>query len=339
MKKNKGLTLIELIISMVITSILVGVISQLISGPMQGYTESVARMQLIQMADVAFMRIARDVQSTVPNSLRVTDDGSTIEMVPVITAARYRSAGTNALTFAAPQSSFNILVDYATLESQLANYTATRIPTDGQIANVLTPNLYPGLLRLVIYNVGQYDYLNGTTIIDYDQPLPGINLYNPNAYDGSFGAYPAVDSHVITPESLYFTFTDPNVTPAETNIAFSDDLGVPITFQFALPSPKNTLYFVEGPVSYTCDGSNLWRYADYPLQSIRLNYTGLSTLTPPQMTVQALPLADHVIGCSFQYEQASDLSTGILNITLTLSDSIADVTMTLFKQIRVKNVL
>ena len=361
MKKNGGFTLIELVISMILISILVGVVSMLIAAPMRSYNDSAERAQLIQMAEVALMRLSRDIQSAVPNSIRVTADGNTLELLPTVLSARYRADGANALTFTGPQSSFNLLLDYATLSSALTNYTTMRIPTTGQVSNVLNSGLYPGFLSLIIYNTGQYAYQNGTVNFDYDQPLPGINLYNPNAYDGSLGTYPPVGSHVITPSTVYFTFTDmSNLNPAETTITLSDAQGNPVTFQFALPSPKNIVYLAESPVSYTCDGWNLWRYTDYPLQSTQLNYTGLSNLvsTPPPMAVQDLKLTQGVTACSFHYEHLAGQGAGLLSVTLTLaqtradnslpsggSESIAqsaaaqDVKMTIFRQIQVKNVL
>ena len=75
-RRMAGFTLIESIMVIVITGILAAVVAVFIRSPVQGYIDSVRRAELTDQADVALRRISRDVRLALPNSLRVTSDGT-----------------------------------------------------------------------------------------------------------------------------------------------------------------------------------------------------------------------------------------------------------------------
>ena len=87
---SAGFTLIEAIMTIVITGILAGIVAVFITKPVQGYADSVRRAELTDAADVALRRITRDVRLSLPNSLRVS--GSCIEFIMTSTGGRYRDA-------------------------------------------------------------------------------------------------------------------------------------------------------------------------------------------------------------------------------------------------------
>ena len=69
--RERGFTLIEMIVVMVITGIIGGMVAVFITSPVKGYVDSARRAELTDIADTALRRIARDVRTAVPNSVRV----------------------------------------------------------------------------------------------------------------------------------------------------------------------------------------------------------------------------------------------------------------------------
>ncbi|HLF96186.1 MAG TPA: type II secretion system protein [Methylococcaceae bacterium] len=120
--RQSGFTLVEAILVIVITGILAGVVSVFIRGPVQGYFDSARRAGLTDIADTALRRMARDIQSALPNSVRVSG-GAFVEFVPIKSAGRYRAvvgggAGDDALDFAsAADASFDVLGPTVTVAS------------------------------------------------------------------------------------------------------------------------------------------------------------------------------------------------------------------------------
>lgn len=71
LKNQAGFTLVEMIIVIVITGIIGGIVAVFIKAPVQGYVDSARRAELTDIADTAVRRMARDVRTAVPNSVRV----------------------------------------------------------------------------------------------------------------------------------------------------------------------------------------------------------------------------------------------------------------------------
>ena len=91
--QNSGFTLVEMIVVMVITGIIGGMVAMFIRAPVQGYVDSSRRAEMVDIADTALRRLARDIRTAVPNSVRLT--GSTvIEFLPTKTGGRYRANAT-----------------------------------------------------------------------------------------------------------------------------------------------------------------------------------------------------------------------------------------------------
>lgn len=104
--RQRGFTLLESIIVIVITGILATIVAVFIRSPVEGYLASVRRAELTDQADIALRRMLRDVRLALPNSLRVTTAGGVnyIEFIMTSTGARYRdpsdgSTGGNFLSF------------------------------------------------------------------------------------------------------------------------------------------------------------------------------------------------------------------------------------------------
>ena len=118
-KYLRGFTLVEMIIVIVVTGIIGGMVAMFIRAPVQGYVDSARRAEMSDIADTALRRIARDVHTAVPNSLRIpaaTD--SYIEFLPTRDGGRYRVANAgaggcgangNELSFDAADTCFEII--------------------------------------------------------------------------------------------------------------------------------------------------------------------------------------------------------------------------------------
>jgi MSHA biogenesis protein MshO len=105
-RKSHGFTLVELIITMVITTIVGGMIAVFMRAPVQSYVDTSRRGGMTDLADAVVRRVAREVRLSVPNSPRATSSGNNqlLEFLPVQDGGRYRvdpsSAGTgNILDF------------------------------------------------------------------------------------------------------------------------------------------------------------------------------------------------------------------------------------------------
>ena len=133
-RHTAGFSLIELIVVMVVVGILAGIVAVFIRSPMEGYMASSRRAELTDAADGALLRIARDVRTALPNSVRVVSASGTVgscsgsetcylEYLPIEDGGRYRaqtdSAGAgDTLNFAdASESSFDVLGPTVTANS------------------------------------------------------------------------------------------------------------------------------------------------------------------------------------------------------------------------------
>ncbi len=112
---HRGFTLVEMIVSIVITGIIVAIVAMFGRQQVDAYLDVGNRAELSDAADTALRRIARDLQSALPNSVRVDATERYLEFVPISDAGRYRAdfgggAGDNPLDFGSTtDNSFEVL--------------------------------------------------------------------------------------------------------------------------------------------------------------------------------------------------------------------------------------
>ncbi|MDJ0740655.1 MAG: type II secretion system protein [Gammaproteobacteria bacterium] len=91
-RHQRGFTLVELIIVVVLSGVLSLVVMQFIAVPVDAYVDQSRRARLVEIADVAVERIALDVHAALPNSLRVGCGGACLEFLRSVAGGRYRAA-------------------------------------------------------------------------------------------------------------------------------------------------------------------------------------------------------------------------------------------------------
>ena len=115
-RPESGFTLVELVIALVLTVIVTSFAAMFIAGPVRGYTDQARRTELVDGADSALHRLARDVRGALPNSIRITPVGAgfALELLATTDGARYRAApppndATKTIEFTAADDQFNAL--------------------------------------------------------------------------------------------------------------------------------------------------------------------------------------------------------------------------------------
>jgi MSHA biogenesis protein MshO len=151
---ERGVTLIELVVTIVVGSVVVAFMAMFIVTPMQAYTGQTRRAELVDEADSALRLMGRDLRSSLPNSVRVTSSGTVtaLELLATADGARYRDSGplSNAaleLDFTAADGAFATTVPFTQLTlpwSSTSSYLAIyNVGVPGasayEMANVITP--------------------------------------------------------------------------------------------------------------------------------------------------------------------------------------------------------
>ena len=85
--RQRGFTMVEAIIVIVITGIIGSMIAVFIRLPVRGYLDSVARAEATDVADNTMRRLTRDLRLALPNSVRA--NGAAIEFIETQVGLRY----------------------------------------------------------------------------------------------------------------------------------------------------------------------------------------------------------------------------------------------------------
>ena len=89
---QRGFTLIEAVLVIMLTGIVGAMVAGFIKQPIDAYVDQARRGEMSDEADGALRRMVRELQTALPNSVRVNATGTYIEFLPVRSAGRYRAA-------------------------------------------------------------------------------------------------------------------------------------------------------------------------------------------------------------------------------------------------------
>ncbi|MCC6077596.1 prepilin-type N-terminal cleavage/methylation domain-containing protein [Pseudomonas sp. GCM10022188] len=87
--RQRGFTLVELILVIVLCGIVGAMVSSVLSRPLEGFVAQSRRAELVDIGAGALNRMQRDIRMAVPGSVRVSADGQALELLLIHSAGRY----------------------------------------------------------------------------------------------------------------------------------------------------------------------------------------------------------------------------------------------------------
>jgi MSHA biogenesis protein MshO len=118
---QRGFTLVEMIIVIILGGIVAAMTVSILTLPINAYIDSARRATLTDVAESSLRRMQRDIRAALPNSIRVSVDGQSLELLHIVDGGRYRAelavdasgaligGGGNILDFTFNDTSFAVL--------------------------------------------------------------------------------------------------------------------------------------------------------------------------------------------------------------------------------------
>ncbi|MDT8453183.1 MAG: type II secretion system protein, partial [Gammaproteobacteria bacterium] len=162
--KMAGFTLIELVMVIVLIGALASVASVFIAGPVGGFIDTNRRAELTDIAATALQRMSREIHHALPNSVRISNNGTqyAIEYLSTVTGGRYRAL--QATGGASDRLNFNVATDSFDILGGLPGFALVDAAGGSGRAACLNNTVD----CLVIYNTGttatDYNAYNGDNI-------------------------------------------------------------------------------------------------------------------------------------------------------------------------------
>ncbi len=119
-----------------------------------------------------------------------------------------------------------------------------------------------------------------------------------------------------------------NNRAAVSNTSKTDSVVLTASKQFPFESPEQRFFIVDEPIAYRCQNNQIQRFHGYAISTSVPNFDALS---------YDLLLNAPGIACSFNYNAGSGTRTGLVTLTISLTDA-AGESVTLIHQVHVDNV-
>jgi MSHA biogenesis protein MshO len=292
MARQRGFTLVELIVVMVVTGILAGILVVFFRPAFSNYLATGRRAALSDAADGAMRRMERDIRSAVPNSVRqqtITNANGTVtqylEIVPTISGGRFR---------AAPETVWDA-----------ANPASPSMPLDTNA---------PG---------------SGFDVLTTLNPMPSagdwvvIGNQDPSDLHGASGTPPGPPKTITQIQSIVAA---PSPQTGTARIKLTGTAVVPPGYdagRFVVVS--NALR----AVSFICDSPGINTQGTGTGTLFRVPGVNFSPVQPTPTPTAANILANKIRACSFNYSAnaGGTQDNGLVEITLQLTDQNESVTL------------
>ncbi len=302
-RPERGVTLIELVLAIVIVGIVLAVVIFFLNPFRQG-ADIALRAELTDIADNALQRIGRDVRLALPNSVRVTPNSGPppyyLEFLAVREAGRYRGDAGSVAGGAACE------VDDASLSAANNDQISFDLAAGDQCFKTI------GLLA------------NPTTVTTNDFLV--LNNYG-TAFTGQ-DAYAAGAPNRAQINAAISTEANRN------RVHF-----VQTPFTRALhDSPGKRFFIISGPVSYVCDTAartirRHWNYGG------GTGSTPVAAQPTTFATGSSALIAENVTDCNFSYQNVGP-QLGLLTMRITLGRQMfggVTETVSLYHAVHVNN--
>jgi len=301
MKPQRGFTLVEMIIVIVITGIIAGMVAMFIRAPVQGYVDSARRAEMSDIADTALRRMGRDLRTAVPNSVRMlTPAGSTyVEFLPTRDGGRYRvndNGGTACDAIAAGDD-----LDFGAADTCFAI-----------VGTPITFTAGDGIVVGSTQSSGNSPYCTATTCVVAGVTEPGAL----RAYTGAVGAQPIV---VMAGAARFHSSTELDghrfeVVPVEQEAV-----------TYACVNPGGGACGVDANGDGTCQLTRFWSYGFNPTQ------LAPAALAAPSAAI----LANRVSNCNFVYD-TNNARNSLLATSLTITRD--NESVNLYHEVHINNI-
>ena len=293
-----GFTLVEMVTVIAIMGVIAAAVAVFMRAPLQGYQDAERRAAITDAADTAFALLKRDLQTALPNSVRVTNAGAVfhLEFLQTRTGGRYRAADPVPVPAAGASTCADTngdgLADENVLQFGMPDACFTTL---GALPNLGT--IAAGSDFVTVYNLG------------------------PN--------FPGADAYESGPA------TGGNKSRITSAIAGAGGENV-ITFQsttFALESPGRRFHVIAGPVAYECDpgAGTLRRFSGYPIATVQ------PTPPAATPALLARRITGCTIDYDQNATNAANQRVGVVSIWLRFADAAGAGTVNLFQQVQVSN--
>ena len=162
---QRGFTLIEMVIVIVVGGIVAAMTVSILTLPINAYVDSARRSTLTDVAESALRRMQRDIRAALPNSIRISADGQTLELLHLVAGGRYRAryatdSSGDILDFTQNDSSVDVL-------GSIQNFSDITLASDRLVIYPLSTsgsNAYAGDNSTILSNSSTADHLDFTAI-------------------------------------------------------------------------------------------------------------------------------------------------------------------------------